>query len=110
MPRYLACRAEVGFDDGTPVFTDDDVDVELGDGHILLVYFDDQGAVVFQGREEAPGRYELTPGALAPRMDYSVTDDEIRRRCSATGHFIRIGALNLRGFPEPIVAHRLGDR
>ncbi len=60
MPRYLACRAEVGFDDGTPVFTDDDVDVELGDGHILLVYFDDQGAVVFQGREEAPGRYELT--------------------------------------------------
>ena len=59
MPRYLACRAEVGFDDGSPVFTDDDVDVEIEDGRMLLTYFDDQGAVVFQGREEAPGRYEL---------------------------------------------------
>ncbi len=60
MPRYLACRAEVGFDDGSPVFTDDDVDVEIEDGRMLLTYFDDQGAVVFQGREEAPGRFELT--------------------------------------------------
>ena len=60
MPRYLACRAEVGFDDGSPVFTDDDVDVEIEDGQMLVVYFDDQGPVVFQGREAAPGRYELT--------------------------------------------------
>ncbi len=59
MPRYLACRAEVGFDDGRPVFIDDDVDVEIEDGRMLLTYFDDQGAVIFQGREEAPGRYAL---------------------------------------------------
>jgi hypothetical protein len=60
MPRFLACRAEVGFDDGSPVFTDDDVDVEIEDGRILLTYFDERGAVVFQGREESPGRYALS--------------------------------------------------
>ena len=75
MPRYLACRAEVGFDDGTPVFIDDDVDVELGDGHILLVYFDDQGAVVFQGREEAPGRYELTARSRPRKAQLVRTED-----------------------------------
>ncbi len=60
MPRFLACRAVVGFDDGSPVFTDEDVDVTIEDGRILLTYFDDQGPVVFEGREEAPGHYELT--------------------------------------------------
>ena len=59
MPRFLACRAEVGFDDGSPAFTDDDVDVEIEEGRILVAYFDDQGAVIFQGREEEPGRFEL---------------------------------------------------
>ena len=49
----------MGFDDGSPVFTDDDVDVEIEDGRILLTYFDERGAVVFQGREESPGRFAL---------------------------------------------------
>lgn len=59
MPRFLACRTEVRFDDGSPAFVDDDADVEIDDGRILLCYFDDCGAVVLQGREKEPGRFEL---------------------------------------------------
>jgi hypothetical protein len=69
MPRYLACRARVVFDDGSPVLTDDDVDVEIEDGRILLCYFDDQGAVVFQGREESPGRFALVARSRPRRAE-----------------------------------------
>ncbi len=75
MPRFLACRAEVGFDDGRPAFTDEDVDVEIEDGRILLTYFDERGAVVFQGREEAPGRYELIARSRPRRANLTRTDD-----------------------------------
>ena len=75
MPRFLACRAVVGFDDGSPVFTDDDVDVTIADGRILLTYFDDQGAVVFEGREEAPGQYQLTARSRPRKAQLLRTED-----------------------------------
>ncbi len=88
MPRFLACRAVVGFDDGSPVFTDDDVDVSIEDGRILLTYFDDQGAVVFEGREEAPGHYELTARSRPRRAQLRRTDDVLEgswREGNSTG-------------------------
>ncbi len=75
MPRYLACRAEVGFDDGSPVFIDDDVDVEIEDGRMLLTYFDDEGAVVFEGREQAPGHYVLTARSRPRKAQLLRTED-----------------------------------
>ena len=75
MPRFFACRADVGFDDGSPMFTDEDADVEIEDGRILLTYFDERGAVVFQGREEAPGRYELTARSRPRRANLTRSGD-----------------------------------
>lgn len=69
MPRYLACRARVSFDDGSPEFTDEDANVEIEDGRILITYFDERGAVVFQGREESPGRYALVARSRPRRAE-----------------------------------------
>jgi hypothetical protein len=57
--RFRDCRAEVRSSDGSPVFEDDDVDVRIEDGWILLCYWDELGAVVFEGTESSPGRFEL---------------------------------------------------
>ena len=37
-----------------------------------------------------------------------VTDDELRRRCASVGTYTELGGLDLKGFREPVVAHRLG--
>jgi adenylate cyclase len=37
-----------------------------------------------------------------------VTDDEVRRRCASVGTYEELGGLDLKGFPEPVVAHLLG--
>jgi hypothetical protein len=59
MPHYTACRVLVGFDDGRPAQEDDDADLQLGDGELLLSYWDDEGIVVLVGDEREPGEYEL---------------------------------------------------
>ena len=60
MPHYTPCRVVAAFDDGRPADEDDDADLQLGDGgELLLSYWDERGAVVLVGAEEAPGRYEL---------------------------------------------------
>lgn len=63
------------FDDGTPPFSDDDTDVEIADGRILVCYFDDQGAVIFQGREQEPGRYALVARSRPRRAELSRRED-----------------------------------
>lgn len=73
MGRFLACRAEVRFDDGRPPFEDDDVEVRIEGEWILLCYWDERGAVVFEGAQSAPGRFELKARSRprTARLDHS---------------------------------------
>ena len=59
MSRFRNCRAEVRCDDGSPVCEDDDVELRIEDGWILFCYWDERGAVVFEGTETDPGRFQL---------------------------------------------------
>jgi hypothetical protein len=59
MPHFTGCRVVVAFDDGRPAAEDDDADLQLGDGKLLLAYWDEQGAVVLAGAEGEPGCFEL---------------------------------------------------
>jgi len=59
MTRFFACRAEIHYDDDRPVHEDDDALVDLDDGVLICCYWDDDGAVVFEGREDEPGRFTL---------------------------------------------------
>lgn len=58
--RQFSCRVVVGYCDGRLDLEDDDADLSLGDGALVLAYWDEQGAVVFAGAEAEPGRFELT--------------------------------------------------
>ena len=80
MPRYLRCRASVGSDDGAPAVEDDDADVDLGEGRILLSYFDDHGPVVMQGRETAPGRFELSARSRPRKAELAARGDRLEGR------------------------------
>ena len=80
MPRYLHCRASVGSDDGAPAFEDDDADVELAEGRILVSYFDDQGPVVLQGRETAPGCFELSARSRPRKAELAARGDRLEGR------------------------------
>jgi len=66
-PDWRPCRAIVKSDDGSPDVDDESAEIELADGGLLLVYFDERGAVVYQGREEAPGRFACRARSR-PRM------------------------------------------
>lgn len=57
--RVEGCRVVAGFDDGRAPDIDDDADLELQGGTLLLTYWDDGGAVVFAGERQDDGRYEL---------------------------------------------------
>ena len=59
VPHFSGCRVVVGFDDGRSDHEDDDADLQLGDGELLLSYWDDEGAVVLVGAEAEPGHFEL---------------------------------------------------
>ena len=64
MPRWTNCRIEVRRADGEPPFLDDDCDVALEAGRLIVSYFDDEGPVVFEApapeaAEPAPAPYEL---------------------------------------------------
>ena len=47
------------FEDGSPPYVDDDTEVRIEGGRLLVYYFDDEGAVVYDGVEEEPGRFRL---------------------------------------------------
>lgn len=55
----FSCRVVVGYDDGRPPTEDPDSDLQLGDGELLLTYWDEQGVVVLAGAEADSGRFEL---------------------------------------------------
>ena len=48
---YSACKVRVSYDDGREVFEDEDCDVSLEDGQLLITYWDDRGPVVLAGTE-----------------------------------------------------------
>jgi len=50
----------VGYRDGRANLEDDDSDLQLDGGALVLAYWDEHGAVVFAGAEAEPGRFELT--------------------------------------------------
>ena len=50
----------VGYRDGRADVEDDDSDLHLSEGGLVLSYWDEHGAVVFAGAEAEPGRFELT--------------------------------------------------
>lgn len=58
--RFESCSVELRSSTGdVPDFSGDDCDVTLEAGSITVAYFDDEGPVVFGGREASPGRFEL---------------------------------------------------
>ena len=59
MPRWSHCRVRIACDDGSPEHADDDSDVGIEDGQIVVSYMDDEGPVVLAGREQEPGHFEL---------------------------------------------------
>jgi hypothetical protein len=60
MAIYEGCTTRIDFEDGSPPYVDDDTQVRIEEGRILVYYFDDEGAVVYDGVEEEPGRFRLT--------------------------------------------------
>jgi hypothetical protein len=80
MPRYLCCRARVGSDDGAAAIADDDADVDLGEGRILVSYFDDEGPVVLQGLETTPGRFELAARSRPRKAELALEGDRLEGR------------------------------
>ena len=75
MPTWEACITRVEHDDGSPPFEDDDTDVRIEKGRILVCYWDDQGAVLFEGREEAPGRFVLTARSRPRKAELTMEPD-----------------------------------
>ena len=59
MPEWSACTIELRTLDDEPIFVDDDCDVSLEDGSIRITYFDEEGPVVFAGRDDGSGCFEL---------------------------------------------------
>lgn len=57
MPHF-PCRVVAAFDDERPDCEDDDADLQLGDGALLLTYWDDDGVVVLAGAEIEPGAFD----------------------------------------------------
>jgi hypothetical protein len=49
---YSGCRVVVTYDDGRERFEDDDCDVSLEEGRLLVTYWDERGPVVLQGRDQ----------------------------------------------------------
>jgi hypothetical protein len=56
---YEGCTTHIVFEDGSPPYVDDDTEVRIEGGRLLVYYFDDEGAVVYDGVEEEPGRFRL---------------------------------------------------
>jgi hypothetical protein len=59
MPHWSRCRVTIRFRDGTPPHEDDDSQLGVESGQIVVVYMDDQGPVVLGGHEHEPGCFEL---------------------------------------------------
>lgn len=60
MPKFEDCRIEVKYSgDDAPDFDSDDCELTLDSGTIAVVYFDNEGAVIFAGHETTPGCFEL---------------------------------------------------
>ena len=60
MPQFSNCLLEVACEAGDePDYHCDDCDVGLDAESITVMYFDDQGPVVFAGHETSPGSFEL---------------------------------------------------
>lgn len=57
--QFNGCHVVVGEGGPFQAVEDDDADLALGEGELLLSYWDDQGAVVLVGPEDEPGRFEL---------------------------------------------------
>ena len=56
---YEGCTTRIVFEDGSPPYVDEDTEVRIEGGRLLVFYFDDEGAVVYDGVEEEPGRFRL---------------------------------------------------
>jgi len=56
---WSGCTVEILDEGGRALFRDGDCDVQLEGGELLVCYWDEAGAVVFAGRADASGGYEL---------------------------------------------------
>jgi hypothetical protein len=59
VPRWSHSRVQIICDDGSPDHEDDDADVGIEDGQIVVSYMDDEGPVVLAGRVQTPGHFDL---------------------------------------------------
>jgi hypothetical protein len=84
---WEGCTTRIDFDDGTPPFVDDDTEVRIEGDRILLFYFDDEGPVVYDGVEEAPGSFRLSARSRprTARMRFDASRSVLR------GHFEEAG-------------------
>ena len=78
MPRWTSCRIEVRRADGEPPFRDDDCDVALEAGRLIVSYFDDEGPVVFEAEEPESGPFELVCRSRPRLATLSLTPDRAR--------------------------------
>ena len=75
MPVWESCTTRVEFDDGSPPFEDDDSEVRIEEGRILICYWDDQGVVIFDGREEQPGHFVCSARSRPRKAELSMEPD-----------------------------------
>ena len=94
----------VGYRDGRADFEDDDCDLQLADGALVLSYWDEHGAVVFAGAEVGPGRFELVARSRPRRCtlqrdgDHTFTGSWVQGDDSGT---LRIEIRGAAGAEEP---------
>ncbi|MCE2391152.1 MAG: hypothetical protein J4G09_06660 [Proteobacteria bacterium] len=78
MPRWSNCRIEVRPADGDSPFRDDDCDVTLDEGRLIVSYFDDEGPLVFEAPEPETGPFELVCRSRPRRATLALSDDRAR--------------------------------
>ena len=95
MASYSSCRVRVTYDDGRETFEDDDCDVSLDTGDLLITYWDERGPVVLAGTA-TEGGFELVARSRPRRATLARSGDVLegtwRERDETGGLRIELGA------------------
>lgn len=54
-----AAKMEIGFYDETPAWENEECEIRINDGEIVVSYEDDHGVVVYKGKDEGTGHFVL---------------------------------------------------
>lgn len=84
-PDWRPCRAIVRHDDGAPDVDDETAEIEIASGRLLLVYFDDRGAVIFEGREVERGRFQALARSRPRKLELALEGRVLEGRWHEAG-------------------------